>query len=170
MYVNAIEKNAGHFSGEDAYLNSIPSLANLSLLELTHPVTFLVGENGSGKSTLLEAIAVAFDFNPEGGSRNFSFSTTDTHSGLYRYLTLHKGPYRPKDGFFFGRRAFTTLPAKWIAWHAPPQTLSTRATEGNHSTTSPTGRASSPWYTIGSGARGCTYWTNQRLRSLLPAS
>ena len=53
MYVNAIEKNAGHFSGEDTYLNSIPSLANLSLLELTHPVKFLVGENGSGKSTLL---------------------------------------------------------------------------------------------------------------------
>lgn len=106
MYVNAIEKNAGHFSGEDTYLNSIPSLANLSLLELTHPVTFLVGENGSGKSTLLEAIAVAFGFNPEGGSRNFSFSTTDTHSGLYRYLTLHKGPYRPKDGFFLRAESF----------------------------------------------------------------
>ncbi len=106
MYINAIEKSAAHFSGKDAYLNSIPSLASLSLLELTQPVTFLVGENGSGKSTLLEAIAVAFGFNPEGGSRNYSFSTADTHSGLYRYLTLQKGPYRPKDGFFLRAESF----------------------------------------------------------------
>ena len=51
MYLNAIEKTSGSFSGEDAYLNKIPSLAGLSLLVLTQPVTFLVGENGSGKST-----------------------------------------------------------------------------------------------------------------------
>ena len=106
MYLNAIEKTSGIFSGEDAYLNKIPSLAGVSLLELTQPVTFLVGENGSGKSTLLEAIAVAFGFNPEGGSRNFSFSTADTHSALHRCLTLHKGPYRPKDGFFLRAESF----------------------------------------------------------------
>ena len=41
--------------------------------ELTfHPkVTFLVGENGSGKSTLIEALAIAWGFNAEGGSKNF---------------------------------------------------------------------------------------------------
>lgn len=51
----------------------------------------LRGENGSGKSTLLDAIAVNFGFNPEGGSKNFSFSSYDTHSPLFDYLTVAKG-------------------------------------------------------------------------------
>lgn len=106
MYINGIDRKATTFTEEDNYLNSIPAISQLDKLVLTQPVTFLVGENGSGKSTLLEAIAVAFGFNPEGGSRNFNFSTADTHSGLYRYLTLHKGPYRPKDGFFLRAESF----------------------------------------------------------------
>jgi predicted ATPase len=36
-----------------------------------------VGENGTGKSTLLEAIAIAFGFNPEGGTKNFRFSSRE---------------------------------------------------------------------------------------------
>jgi predicted ATPase len=47
-------------------------------------VTYLVGENGTGKSTLLEALAVAAGLNPEGGSRNFAFSTRESHSPLVR--------------------------------------------------------------------------------------
>ncbi len=38
---------------------SIPALRELGTLDLTRPVTFLVGENGSGKSTFLEALAWA---------------------------------------------------------------------------------------------------------------
>lgn len=106
MYLNAIERLEGPFQEEDSYLAQIPAVATLSLLELHQPVTFLVGENGSGKSTLLEAAALALGFNPEGGSRNFSFSTQDTHSGLFRYLRLHRGPYRPKDGFFLRAESF----------------------------------------------------------------
>ena len=106
MYLNAIERTGGDFSGEDSYLQDIPAIKGLSLLELRQPVTFLVGENGSGKSTLLEAVALALGFNPEGGSRNFAFSTRDTHSGLYNYLRLHRGPYRPKDGFFLRAESF----------------------------------------------------------------
>ena len=59
MYLNAIERPGGSFAGEDAYLEGIPAIAGLGLLELHQPVTFLVGENGSGKSTLLEAVALA---------------------------------------------------------------------------------------------------------------
>ena len=58
-----------------------------------------MGENGTGKSTLLEAIAVAYGFNAEGGTKNFSFSTKDTHSELSEHLTLIKKDYA-KDGFF----------------------------------------------------------------------
>ena len=68
-------------------------------------MTFLVGENGTGKSTLLEAVAVACGFNAEGGTRNFSFSTRETHSPLYRYLTVGRTAY-PRDGFFLRAESF----------------------------------------------------------------
>ena len=38
---------------------TVPAIAALEPIELTTPVTFLVGENGSGKSTLLEGLAAA---------------------------------------------------------------------------------------------------------------
>ena len=55
---------------------------------------------------MLEAIAVAYGFNAEGGSRNFNFSTASTHSDLYRYLTICKGIKRPSDGFFLRAESF----------------------------------------------------------------
>ena len=66
----------------DSYLRSIPAIASCESLVFRKPVTCFVGENGSVKSTLLEAIAVAYGFNPEGGTRNYSFSTYDSHSEL----------------------------------------------------------------------------------------
>ena len=74
-------------------------------LAFDRPVTFLVGENGAGKSTLLEGIAVACGFNPEGGTRNFLFSTQDTHSPLGQYLTPVRTGYF-KDGFFLRAESF----------------------------------------------------------------
>lgn len=72
-----------------------------------HPkVTFFIGENGSGKSTLLEAIAVQYGFNPEGGTKNFNFSTEDTHSPLHRHLRITKGVRRPKTSFFLRAESF----------------------------------------------------------------
>ncbi len=72
-----------------------------------HPnVTFFVGENGSGKSTLLEAVAAAYGFNPEGGSRNFNFHTKETHSQLSDVLRLVKGVTKPKDGYFLRAESF----------------------------------------------------------------
>ena len=86
----------------DRYLLDIPAvryLAEGGALELRKPVTFLVGENGTGKSTLLEAVAVAWGFNPEGGTRNFRFSTEATHSALWKSLTLTRRGFA-RDGFF----------------------------------------------------------------------
>lgn len=94
---------------EDSYLNHLPVLKALQEMEelpIRKPVTFLIGENGAGKSTLIEAIAVNMGFNPEGGTVNFNFSTTDTHSELYRYLTVVKGVNRPWDGFFLRAESF----------------------------------------------------------------
>jgi predicted ATPase len=54
----------------------------------------------------LEAIAIAYGFNPEGGTRNFNFSTKDTHSDLEKAITVVKGVKRPVDGFFFRAESF----------------------------------------------------------------
>lgn len=93
---------------EGSYLADLPvvrHLAQMKALDFPKAVTFLVGENGTGKSTLLEAIAVAYGFNPEGGTRNFSFSTSATHSDLHRHLTLARSAY-PRDGFFLRAESF----------------------------------------------------------------
>ncbi|MEI6168898.1 MAG: AAA family ATPase [bacterium] len=88
------------------YPYCLPVIRNLTNLEFHPSVTFIVGENGTGKSTLLEAIAVASGFNPEGGSRNFNFSTRASHSPLHEVLNLSRGIKRPRDGFFLRAESF----------------------------------------------------------------
>lgn len=88
------------------YPFSLPVFSDLYELNLHSKVTFIVGENGTGKSTLLEAIAVAYGFNPEGGTRNFNFTSKDTHSELYEYIKLIKGAKAPRDGFFLRAESF----------------------------------------------------------------
>lgn len=90
----------------DSYLLNIPSLRNLESLTLNSPITFFVGENGSGKSTLLEAIAVADGFNAEGGSRNYRFSTHDSHSELYEAIRLKRGVKQSSWGYFLRAESF----------------------------------------------------------------
>ncbi len=92
----------------DSYLSHLPLIKHLSAMEqlqFSKPVTFFVGENGTGKSTLLEAIAVASGLNAEGGSKDFSFSTRDSHSELYQFLTTIKTTL-PKDSFFLRAESF----------------------------------------------------------------
>jgi predicted ATPase len=85
---------------------SLPVVRTLKRLQFHPAVTFLIGENGSGKSTLLEAIAIAWGFNPEGGSINFGFSTRDSHSALHDALRLSRGVQAPRDGYFFRAESF----------------------------------------------------------------
>jgi predicted ATPase len=91
------------------YPFSLPALRSFRSLKLHPRVTFLAGENGSGKSTLVEGIAVAFGLNPEGGSRNFSFATRDSHSELGDYLRLVKGIQKPRDSFFLRAESLFNL-------------------------------------------------------------
>ncbi|WP_067720833.1 AAA family ATPase [Nocardia yamanashiensis] len=90
----------------DEYPFSLPAVRGLAELELHPRVTFIVGENGSGKSTLLEAIATAWGFNPEGGTKNFNFATRSSHSQLNEHLRLVKSIHRPRDGFFLRAESF----------------------------------------------------------------
>lgn len=110
LFINEIRIRSG--VDQNSYVFDLPVVKNLiekELLALNHKVTFFVGENGTGKSTLLEAIAVACGFNAEGGTRNFNFSTTQTHSDLYKHLIVSKGIKRPEDGFFLRAESFYNL-------------------------------------------------------------
>jgi len=100
QYIRNIELQSDKVPSFTKYPFCLPAIHNLYNLKLHPNVTFVVGENGTGKSTILEAIAVAYGFNPEGGTRNFNFSSMDTHSGLYDYIKVAKGVKRPSDGFF----------------------------------------------------------------------
>src|SRR5919201_1094047 len=98
-YVRTVRLGCERIPSFATYPFNLAAVSTLTALPLHAQVTFLIGENGSGKSTLLEAIAVAWGFNPEGGSQNFRFMTRTSHSELH-YLQLERGLRRPKDGFF----------------------------------------------------------------------
>lgn len=91
---------------EDSYLWDIPAIAQISEIEFHRPITLFAGENGTGKSTLLEALAVASGFNPEGGTRNYSFFTYDSHSELCECISLVRGARQPKWGYFLRAESF----------------------------------------------------------------
>ena len=99
-----------------SYVAGIPALRFLRRLQFRKPVTFFVGENGSGKSTLLEAIAIAYGFNPEGGSLNYSFSTFDDHSALHRTLTVGRGRAGERHGFFLRAESFYNVASKTLEY------------------------------------------------------
>ncbi|WFA08868.1 AAA family ATPase [Tissierella sp. Yu-01] len=98
--------------GENSYSRKIPSIQSISQLYFNSNITFFVGENGTGKSTLLESIAVAYGFNPEGGNISFNFSTMDTHSELYKAITVVKGISLPKSNFFLRAESFYNVASK----------------------------------------------------------
>lgn len=107
LYVRGVRlKRDAEGVDDKRYPFFLPFVRQLDKLELKSPVCFFVGENGAGKSTLIEAIAISLGFNPEGGSRNFNFSTKNTHSELHAHITVIKGSKRAKDGYFLRSESF----------------------------------------------------------------
>ncbi|MFT3672560.1 AAA family ATPase [Aestuariivirga sp.] len=90
----------------ESYPYSLPVLRGLEEIVFHPKVTFFVGENGAGKSTLVEALAIAWGFNPEGGTKNFNFRTAEAHSSLHSNLRLTRGTKRARDGFFLRAESF----------------------------------------------------------------
>jgi predicted ATPase len=90
----------------DEFPFCLPAVRHLQTLAFHPQATFIVGENGSGKSTLLEALAGACDLNAEGGSRNFTFSTRNSHSPLDRFIRLARTLSLPPDSYFLRAESF----------------------------------------------------------------
>jgi predicted ATPase len=105
-YLREIPLKRGEIESFKAYPFSLAAVRNLKTLKLHPAVTFIIGENGVGKSTLLEAIAVAWGFNPEGGSKNFNFTTRSSHSELGKHLKLIRGVAQARDGYFLRAESF----------------------------------------------------------------
>lgn len=115
LFIQKIIINWNRISGE-SYLYDIEALREVDEISLTSPVSFFVGENGTGKSTLLEAIAVAYGFNPEGGTRNYNFSTFDSHSELCDAVTLGRGYRKSRWGYFLRAESFYNVATKEIEY------------------------------------------------------
>ena len=96
----------------DSYIKKIEAFKGIEKIEFTNSITLFVGENGSGKSTLLEAIAVAHGFNPEGGTKNYSFSTHDTHSELCDAIRISRSYRKEKWGYFLRAESFYNVATK----------------------------------------------------------
>lgn len=109
QYIRGIYLNRDRISTYDHFPLDLPVIRYLQEVAFHPSVTYVIGENGMGKSTLLEGIAIAYGFNPEGGTLNFNFSNYDSHSNLDEYLRLKKGVYKPKDHFFFRAETFYNL-------------------------------------------------------------
>ena len=83
------------------YPFSVPVVRNLERISISESVCFFAGENGSGKSTLLEAIALAFGFGMQGGSKHMRHITDpdEEMSKLAKALQL-SWRRKPLQGYF----------------------------------------------------------------------
>ncbi|MEH6941807.1 AAA family ATPase [Bacillus sp. JJ722] len=106
QFIRSVKLKRNLIPSTSKYPFSLPAVQYLSELKLHPNVTFIVGENGSGKSTILEAIATSYGFNPEGGTKNFNFSSYESHSELHDFVTIVKGVMKPRDGFFLRAESF----------------------------------------------------------------
>jgi predicted ATPase len=94
---------------------AVPSIATLSILRFTSPVTFFVGENGSGKSTLLEGVALAASLPTVGAVSVDTDDTLDSQRELGRRMKLtwskrnHRGFFLRAEDFFGFAKAVSRL-------------------------------------------------------------
>jgi predicted ATPase len=108
--LDKVKVNFDEHTDKTQYPFCLPLIQNLQEIEFPTQVTFFVGENGAGKSTILEAIANKAGFGAEGGSKNFSFKTSQekfytSAQQLADCFTL-SWRQKPRDGYFFRAESF----------------------------------------------------------------
>lgn len=98
-------------AGAGGFPFDVPCIAALERLELTAPVTLLVGENGTGKSTLLEGLALAAGLPAVGSARLEDDPTLEAQRRLARAMKLewrgrtHRGFFLRAEDFFGFQKA-----------------------------------------------------------------
>lgn len=113
LFVKRITLERDKIEDFNIYPFNIEVLKNMNEVNLTKPVTFLIGENGVGKSTLIEALAIQLGLNAEGGSQNFNFSTQNTHSNLCKYLRVSTFN-KPKTKYFLRAESFYNVASEIV--------------------------------------------------------
>lgn len=113
LFIKEIKLLKDKIENPGIYPFNIDVIKNFNNLKLESPVTFLIGENGVGKSTFIEALAIACNLNPEGGTQNFNFSTKNTHSDLYKYISLNKIGI-PETKYFLRAESFYNVSSEII--------------------------------------------------------
>jgi predicted ATPase len=84
---------------------SLPVIADWQTLELSSPVTILVGENGSGKSTVIEALAVTAEMITVGSGSAHRDPTLEHVRELAKWFKLIWNK-RTRKGFFLRAEDF----------------------------------------------------------------
>ncbi len=110
MYLKSIAINTERFPTRDVYPFNIGVFQATQRIELSSPVTILVGQNGSGKSALLDAIARKSGLLPWGGNKMHRSHGNPYESQLANYLSLFFDPRHPY-GFHFRAEAFFNFAA-----------------------------------------------------------
>ena len=106
IHLKSVELRQRRETGPERFPFSVPAVSRLPRLELTAPVTFLVGENGSGKSTLLEGLAAATGLPTVGAESVGTDPTLAAQRELGRALKLvwtrrtHRGFFLRAEDFF----------------------------------------------------------------------
>ena len=104
----------------ESYPFCLGAISNTTKIDLRSKVTILVGENGTGKSTLLEGLAIAMGCSAEGGSKNFRFSTMDTHTQLHHYLRVARDSKPIRDIFFYRAETYYNFATEMKKLDAEP--------------------------------------------------
>ena len=112
LFIDGVKYEQDDVKNKNIYPFNISSIESLDKLKFSKPVTFLIGENGAGKSTFIEALAIRLRLNPEGGSQNIVFKTTDSHSNLSDYLTVYSSGNLPKTKYFLRAESFYNVAAE----------------------------------------------------------
>lgn len=100
-YLQRISVRADRLPETAKFPFDLPFVPSLDI-ELTTPVTFLVGENGSGKSTVIEAIADLCSLPVAGGGKNELADSHAPHRTSELAHALRASFSRmPPDGYFF---------------------------------------------------------------------
>lgn len=96
VFLSNVTKISGR---EKGYPFSVPTIAKLSTISFSTPITFLIGENGSGKSTFLESLAVAANSHTI-GEKTLELDNTVSGARLLAESLKLSWKIRTHKGFF----------------------------------------------------------------------